>query len=63
MQTTFEGRLRDLSRQVAELTKHTHPSTVKQPATITGDRSDVEAILGQLLDALAADELIIDETT
>lgn len=63
IQTTVEGKLADLSKKVADFGKHTHPSSVRQPATITGDRSDVEAVLGQLLDALAADELIIDETT
>lgn len=63
VETTVEGKLSELSRKVADLGKHTHPGQVRQPVTITGPRSDVEAVLGQLLDALATDELIIDETT
>ena len=63
VQTDLSGKLIALSRRVDDLAKHSHPGTVRQPATITGDRSDVEAILGQLLDAFGADGLIIDETT
>lgn len=60
---TTDARMRDLANEVRRSRTHTHPGIVTDPATITGPRSDTAAILGQLLDALAADGIIIDETT
>lgn len=60
---TPEARMRAIGNEMRRLRTHTHAGIVTDPATITGPRSDVEAILGQLLDALAADGIIIDETT
>jgi hypothetical protein len=61
--TTFEGQLKELSRRVDDLGKHSHPGMVRQPVAITGLRSNTASVLAQLLDALAADGLIVDETT
>jgi hypothetical protein len=55
--------LRHLAQDVERQRGHIHPGMVVDPATITGPRSDVASILGQILDALAEAELIIDETT
>lgn len=63
IQTGIEGQLRDLSRKVDDLGKHSHPGMVRQPATITGSRANTASMVAQILDALAADGLIIDETS
>lgn len=60
---TPEARIRALATQVSRQGFHTHPGIPSDPATISGSRGDVDAILEQLLTALAANGQIIDETT
>lgn len=57
------ARMREMGRQVERMKLHTHPGIPDDPPTIEGSRSDVDAILEQLLAALAANGQIIDETT
>lgn len=59
---TFEERLKDLSRSVTQMQRHSHPGVVTQPAVIDGSVSD-PATLAALLAALDAAGIIIDETT
>ena len=63
MDRSGETRLRELARKVERMSLHTHPGMVSDPVTITGSRSDASAILEQLLDALDAAGIIIDDTT
>lgn len=57
------AKIRELGNQVRRMKHHTHPGIPADPPTITGPRSDVDAILEQLLEALVANGQIIDETT
>lgn len=52
-----------LVQEVDRLKRHTHPGLVYDPVTIDGPRSDPAAILEQLLGALDAAGIIIDDTT
>lgn len=55
--------LSELARGVRAIPFHTHPGVVNDPVTITGSRSSPAAILEQLLGALDAAGIIIDDTT
>jgi hypothetical protein len=55
--------LTELARGVRAIPFHTHPGIVNDPETITGSRSSPAAILEQLLGALDAAGIIIDDTT
>lgn len=61
-----QAMIRDLAQKVARLGNHKHPGTVvvTEPEEITGDRSsDTVDILRQVLAALDAAGIIVDNTT
>jgi uncharacterized protein involved in exopolysaccharide biosynthesis len=55
--------IRALAQDVQRQKGHMHPGMVTDPETITGSRASVGSILEQILTALDAAGIIIDETT